>query len=91
MLLILGDFEPQCSYQIFLIFLTVDGQWGKWGAWTECSLSCRGVKQRTLQCNNPPPQNGGKDCEGKDEKDKTEKMLCDKSDCNGKNVKSSFL
>ena len=63
---------------------TVDGQWGKWGSWTDCSLSCRGMRQRTLQCDNPPPQNGGKDCEGKHEKDKTEKMLCDKKDCNGK-------
>ena len=71
-------------FAIWIISFTVDGQWGNWGQWTDCSLSCRGMIQRTLPCDNPPPQHGGKDCEGKAEEEKTEKKLCDKSDCTGK-------
>ena len=50
---------------------TVDGGYGPWGKWGECSKTCgkkKGTKTRDRLCNNPPPQNGGKDCSklGKD-------------------------
>ncbi|KAM8930119.1 complement component C8 beta chain [Pelodytes ibericus] len=39
----------------------VDGNWSCWTEWTACS---RREKKRTRECNNPAPQNGGKQCEG---------------------------
>jgi len=43
----------------------VNGQWGPWSAFSVCSAKCGyGKKQRYRLCNNPKPQNGGKDCEG---------------------------
>ncbi|KAI8512763.1 Thrombospondin type 1 repeat-containing protein [Branchiostoma belcheri] len=45
----------------------IDGGWGEWTDWTECSHTCGiGTRKRTRKCDNPPPQNGGKDCEGQD-------------------------
>lgn len=42
---------------------TVDGMWSEWSDWTVCK---DGKKERTRQCNNPMPLNGGKNCVGKD-------------------------
>ncbi|XP_078662008.1 SCO-spondin-like [Branchiostoma floridae x Branchiostoma belcheri] len=45
----------------------IDGGWSDWTEWTECSHTCGiGTRKRTRKCDNPPPQNGGKDCEGQD-------------------------
>ena len=44
----------------------VDGGWGRWGSYTTCSKACGpGIKTRSRRCNNPAPQNGGKQCAGK--------------------------
>jgi len=37
--------------------------WGEWGQWSACNAKT-GRKQRTRQCNNPTPLNGGSDCPG---------------------------
>ncbi|XP_052031554.1 complement component C8 alpha chain [Apodemus sylvaticus] len=39
-----------------------DGRWSCWSPWSECR---GGSQERTRQCNNPAPQNGGAPCLGK--------------------------
>ncbi|XP_053325349.1 complement component C8 alpha chain [Spea bombifrons] len=41
---------------------SVNGNWGCWSSWSGCQS---GKRQRTRNCNNPPPQNGGLGCLGK--------------------------
>jgi len=42
----------------------VDGGYSEWTKFSECSVSCGGGKQeRTRECTNPNPENGGHDCE----------------------------
>ena len=64
------------NYKFFLLFL-VNGGYGPWGKWSDCSKTCgkqTGTRRRDRLCNNPSPQNGGKDCSelGKD----TETQSC---------------
>lgn len=40
----------------------VDGRWSCWSSWSACSA---GTQQRRRECNNPPPENGGASCPGK--------------------------
>uniref|UniRef100_A0ACB8EYD9 A disintegrin and metalloproteinase with thrombospondin motifs 15 n=1 Tax=Sphaerodactylus townsendi TaxID=933632 RepID=A0ACB8EYD9_9SAUR len=43
----------------------VDGNWGKWAPYGPCSRTCGGgVQLAKRECNNPPPANEGKYCEG---------------------------
>ncbi|ROL45909.1 Complement component C8 beta chain [Anabarilius grahami] len=44
--------------------LAVDGSWACWSSWSTCSGK---TQQRTRQCNNPAPQNGGAACLGPQE------------------------
>jgi len=48
---------------------SVNGGWGDWTSWSACANNCR--RTRSRKCNNPVPENGGKDCVGND--DETEK------------------
>jgi len=55
------------TFFINLIFLpvSVDGGWSPWGNWTRCSKTCGvGYQTQHRTCTNPPPQHGGKDCQG---------------------------
>ena len=38
----------------------IDGKWTNWSSWTTCGRNCQ--KSRSRSCNNPYPQNGGKNC-----------------------------
>ncbi|XP_031548611.1 uncharacterized protein LOC116286289 [Actinia tenebrosa] len=41
------------------------GKWGQWSSWSSCSATCgKPYRSRKRYCNNPPPSNGGKNCEG---------------------------
>ncbi|XP_022798270.1 A disintegrin and metalloproteinase with thrombospondin motifs 12-like isoform X2 [Stylophora pistillata] len=43
----------------------IDGGWSEWSNYTACSQTCRGgIRHRERTCTNPPPKNGGADCEG---------------------------
>ncbi|XP_022780154.1 coadhesin-like [Stylophora pistillata] len=42
----------------------VDGGYSDWTEFSECTVTCGGgVHQRTRDCNNPAPDNGGQNCE----------------------------
>ncbi|XP_022085366.1 hemicentin-1-like isoform X2 [Acanthaster planci] len=56
----------------------VDGRYGPWTNWQPCSTTCgNGEQIRTRQCNNPPPQNFGRDCLGP----AMHKRMCSERDC----------
>ncbi|XP_073488988.1 LOW QUALITY PROTEIN: SCO-spondin-like [Aquarana catesbeiana] len=43
-----------------------DGGFTLWSPWSPCSVSCGGLGNmtRSRDCSNPPPANGGRECEG---------------------------
>ncbi|XP_052280866.1 SCO-spondin-like [Dreissena polymorpha] len=52
----------------------VDGHWGPWSSYKQCNAMCGvGLQERVRQCNDPPPQFGGKSCTGADH----EALACD--------------
>jgi len=56
----------------------VDGGYTEWGAWSACSASCGGgMRQRRRSCTNPPPANGGANCQG----DAVESDACGTTAC----------
>ncbi|XP_022079326.1 A disintegrin and metalloproteinase with thrombospondin motifs 13-like isoform X2 [Acanthaster planci] len=62
----------------------VDGQWSTWGGqfgsaeFGPCSRSCGGgVRSRMRYCDNPPPSNGGRGCEGTN----VEYIVCETQPC----------
>lgn len=43
----------------------INGNWIAWSGWSDCSGTCgSGSRSRTRLCSNPPPTNGGQQCEG---------------------------
>ena len=44
----------------------IDGGWSEYGSWEECLKNADGKweQKRARQCNNPPPEFGGKPCSG---------------------------
>ncbi|XP_071947832.1 hemicentin-1-like [Antedon mediterranea] len=56
----------------------IDGGFGSWSPWEPCSKTCgRGIRTRERKCNNPSPQYGGRECEGRT----TEQVLCIMGEC----------
>ena len=52
-------------FVIYSALFVVDGGCSNWSNWTECSLTCGGgTREKHRTCDNPEPQNGGKDCDG---------------------------
>ena len=58
----------------------VDGGWSAWSSWSNNCTCCEqeiskcGVHQRERSCDNPPPQYGGKLCNGSH----VEEQFCEK-------------
>ncbi|XP_019617100.1 PREDICTED: SCO-spondin-like [Branchiostoma belcheri] len=51
----------------------VDGGWSQWEAWSNCTVTCAGgTRTRSRTCDQPPPQNGGRRCNG----DSTQSETC---------------
>lgn len=72
----------------------LDGNWGEWSQWSTCTRTCGGgEQQRTRECNNPAPANGGRECEGAF---RQSDRLCSYQGCPGANdmkllkIKSKF-
>ena len=55
-------------YIISLNFIIlVDGGWTEWSDWEACNKKCGeggGAQTRLRSCSDPPPLNGGRDCDG---------------------------
>ncbi|XP_017290387.1 netrin receptor UNC5D isoform X2 [Kryptolebias marmoratus] len=47
------------------VLCPIDGGWNEWSEWTMCSSQCE--RQRSRECNSPPPRHRGKMCEGSSE------------------------
>lgn len=72
----MGERSESASCQLRLC--PDDGNWGNWQSWSPCSSSCgAGQRQRRRQCDNPPPQVGGRPCDGDD----TQNDLCNSGPC----------
>ena len=54
----------------------IDGSWGTWSDWSSCSTACVG-SQRTRQCDDPPPLNGGSECPGYSQEGRS----CNRKNC----------
>ena len=72
---------------LFIVFavynIAVDGRWSVWSDWSACSRSCdSGIKTRSRDCTQPPPQHGGQACEG----DAVETVSCSDTPCPGKSL-----
>jgi len=63
-----------------LLYIAVDGVWTEWSQWNKCDVSCgNGTSARTRSCTNPPPAQGGNDCQGPSQ----EASECVLADCPG--------
>ena len=66
---------------VYTELFVVDGGWSNWTLWTSCTVPCgEGTRERSRECNNPPPQYGGNDCEGSS----SETCFCNSQPCPGK-------
>lgn len=67
-------------FSTLIVSKKIDGHWSSWSEYSTCSCqsgsSIRGLKTSTRKCDNPPPQEGGRGCEGNEEKF----ILCSDSD-----------
>ena len=56
---------PLLVTEFVSLFTTVDGNWADWDGFGDCNVTCGdGKRKSTRKCENPAPQNGGRDCEG---------------------------
>jgi len=61
----------------------VNGGWSSWLNWNSCTVSCGGgIYNRTRDCINPAPSNGGTRCFG----DSEESRVCNTNYCPGNQI-----
>ena len=49
----------------------IPGNWGLWDDWSDCTEECGGgTQERARSCDNPEPQGGGEDCQGRSYEDR---------------------
>ena len=64
-----------------MIDAPIDGDFGQWEEWGQCSHTCgESFRSRTRKCDNPAPQNGGRDC---DVRWSMENVKCTVTNCPG--------
>lgn len=83
--------QTSYSYTVIMYNFSVtflgDGGWSEWTEWSKCSKTCgEGEKQRTRQCNNPTPNDLGKQCEG----NANDAMTCNQEPCFGMGIAFLF-
>lgn len=60
----------------------VDGEWSEWSSWSSCTATCgESTRSRSRSCDDPPPQYGGKFCDGL--RNETESCAVDPCPVNG--------
>lgn len=85
----------QYSTHRTLSYYTEDGVWGAWQTWgdyTTCSKPCgtgTKVRHRFRYCDNPPPSNGGAECQGN--KRERNKSVCNVHRCPPSAFLNQFL
>ena len=76
---------------VCLICTAVDEAWTEWSQWSKCDVSCgHGTSTRTRSCTNPPPIQGGDDCQGPSQ-EVSECVLADCPDIAELELTFSFL
>ena len=70
---------------IFTFIFLAQGGYTEWSEWSECTKSCGvGEKNRTRNCTNPPPANGGLSCVDQGLGDAEETVACNEDLCPSK-------
>ena len=79
---ILFDSDNDRIYVCSLLVCVVNGDYSDWGPYGKCSKTCGGGMQtRKRTCTNPPPANGGDDCNGLGPDSSTRE--CNNQECPG--------
>ena len=51
---------------------SVSGKWARWDSWSQCSQTCGGgIQRRERACADPAPENGGADCVGNGQEERS--------------------
>ena len=82
--LLLGADSSMINITVLLFYVAVvNGSWSMWKNVSVCSAVCaRGSQEQHRECNNPPPINGGQNCQG----NSSRTVPCNTQPCPGKHI-----